>query len=67
MTIGERIDMVIQEKGLTNRQAAELLGMRENLLSMYKYDARPMPLKTFIKFCKVFNVDANWLIGKGEI
>jgi DNA-binding Xre family transcriptional regulator len=66
MTIGEKIDIVLQQKDLNNRQAAKMLGLRENLLSMYKYDARPMPLKTFIKFCKTFDVDANWLIGKDE-
>ncbi len=66
MTIGEKIDIVLQEKGLSNREAAKMIGIRENALSMYKYDARPMTLNMFTRFCKTFDVDANWLIGKDE-
>ena len=66
MTMGEKIDIVLQDRGIDNRRAAKLLGTRENLLSMWKYDERPMPLRHVIRFCKEFNLDANWFLGLEE-
>lgn len=62
MTIGERLDIVLQDKGLSNRQAAKIMGISPQRVSQYKWDARLIPTQTVIKFCKEFNVDANWLL-----
>lgn len=61
-TLGGRIELVMRSQGLNNRNFAKSLGINEQCLSQYKYDARPMPTKTIIKLCTLYNVDANWLL-----
>ena len=62
-TMGGRIEIIMNEQGLNNREMAKIIGTTDNALSMYRYDTRLMPTKTVIKFCKAFGVDANWLLG----
>lgn len=61
-SLGLRIERVQLDKGLTNREFSRILGVRENLMSGYKYDVKMPPLRTIIKICKEFDVDANWLL-----
>ena len=65
-TMGGRIEFVMNEQGLNNRDMANMLDISEVALSMYRYDTRLMPTKTVIKFCKAYGVDANWLLGVKE-
>ena len=66
-TLGGRIELVMTKQGLNNRKFAKSLGIKEQCLSQYRYDARLMPTKTIIKLCSIYNVDANWLLLGKEI
>lgn len=61
-TLGYRISQVQEDLGYTNREFSKYLGVKESLMSEYKYDVKVPPLKTIIKICTIFGVDANWLI-----
>ena len=61
-TLGMRIEKVQLDNGLKNVAFAKSVNCNHAAMSMYKMDSRIPPLHTIMNICKVYNVDANWLL-----
>lgn len=59
----ERLNKVLKDSGLTGAEIAKMLEIHPPTLSKYTHGKSGMSIETMYKFCKVFNVDANWLLG----
>jgi hypothetical protein len=61
-TLGMRIEKVQLDNGLNNVNFAKSVNCNYTAMSMYKMDSRIPTLHTIMNICKVYNVDANWLL-----
>ena len=55
MTLGEKIRQVRLERGLTQKQLAETVGIRQTVLSEYENGKRRITPKMAEKFAKALN------------
>lgn len=62
----ERFRQVLKDSGLTGAEISKLLGIHPPTLSKYIHGTSGMSLETLYRFCKTFNVSADWLLGLGE-
>ena len=65
-TFVERFNKVIQETNLSGAEISKLLGIHPPTLSKYIHGTSGMSLETLYRFCKVFNVSADWLLGLSD-
>ena len=63
MIIGKRLKELRSEKGLTQKEVAEQLGISSTCYSGYEQGYREPDLKTLIKLCKFFEVSTDYLLG----
>ena len=63
MVKGERLKNLRKEKGLTQSQLGELIGVKKSVICLYELELRNPTLESIIKLCEIFNVDADYLIG----
>lgn len=66
MTLGEKIKMLRQKKGLTQAQLADLLFLKQNAISAYEKDVNQPSLEMIKKMATIFNVSADYLLGIDE-
>ena len=52
------------ERGISQRQAAETLGISQALLSHYENGVREPGLNFVVKACDFYNVSADFLLGR---
>ena len=69
MTIGERLKML--RGNLSQREAANRVGMKQQLWRIYECDESAPGAKLIMKICETFGCKADWLLGltreKGHI
>ena len=53
-----------RERGLSQRQAAAMLGVSQALLSHYETDAREPKLDFVIKICDFYSVTTDYILGR---
>ena len=53
-----------REKGLSQRQAANELGISQALLSHYENDAREPKLEFLIRVCDYYTVTTDYILGR---
>ena len=58
------LSLLRQEKGVSQRTAAEALGISQALLSHYENGAREPGLVFVVKACDYYNVSADFLLGR---
>ena len=56
--------MLRQERGISQRQAANALGVSQALLSHYENGLREPGLNFVVKACDFYNVSADYFIGR---
>lgn len=61
-----RIREIRQKLGLTQSNFAKAIGTTKNQLSKYETGTQDTPTKIIIAVCKVFEVNANWLLGLSD-
>lgn len=61
-----RIREIRQKVGLTQSDFAKTIGTTKNQLSKYETGTQETPVKIIIAVCKVYAVNANWLLGLSE-
>lgn len=67
MTIGERISKELHDKGMTQRELAEKVGISEVSISRYVNEGRqPMPM-ALGQIAKALGVTTDYLIGIDEV
>ena len=65
---GERIKKLRKEKGLTQQQLGELLGVQKSAIAKYENGRVPnLKKETLTKLAEIFNVSPNYLLGIDEI
>ncbi len=61
--MGERLKLLRIEKGLTQKQVAEIIGLTVKGYNFYELNLREPPIDTLKKLCKLFNVSSDYLLG----
>ncbi|KXG73829.1 helix-turn-helix domain-containing protein [Thermotalea metallivorans] len=67
MTFGQRLSILRKEKGLTQSQLAEVLGVSRGTIGMYEIDKRDPDTSTLEKLSNYFNVSVDYLLGRTDI
>lgn len=68
MTLGERIKKVRKEKDLTQQQFCNLIGFKQNSISLVESGKRNISDQAIKSICREFNVSEEWLrTGDGEM
>lgn len=66
-TLGERMKLLIREKGLEQQEVAESLGMKTSTFNGYIGNKREPSIENLIKFAGYFNVSIDYLIGHSDV
>ena len=66
MTYAERIRELREDKDLTQRQIADMLGVAQTTYSQYELSKRSMPIDYLIALCRYYNVSADYILGIGS-
>lgn len=67
MNFGERLRIIRTERGLSQRQIAEALGVSVNSISQYENGKRFPDEKTIVGLCEFFKVSADYLFGLSDL
>ena len=63
MMYQERIRGLREDKDLTQKQIADMLGIAQTTYSQYELNKRPMPVEYLIALCKYYKVSADYILG----
>lgn len=66
MTLGERIVTVRKNKGITQKDFADRLGISPTRLNYWEKDKRSPPVQMLNKIAEILDVDSDYLIGRKE-
>lgn len=65
--LGERLKELRQERGLTQKQLAEQLGLHSVTYLHYEKDQHEPPLALLADFAKFFDVSVDYLLGLTDL
>ena len=65
-TFGERLAQLRKERGVTQKQIAELLGVAHRTAQHYEYMEREPSIEQLTKLADFFNVSVDFLIGRTD-
>lgn len=63
MTYNERLKGLREDKDLTQKQIADLLGVASPTYSQYERGTRSMPIEYLIILCKFYHKSADYILG----
>lgn len=66
-TLGQRLKLLVKEKGLEQQEVAGLLGLKTSTFNGYTGDKREPSIKYLIKFAEYFGVSIDYLAGYSDI
>ncbi|MDE7264800.1 MAG: helix-turn-helix domain-containing protein [Clostridia bacterium] len=66
LNISERLSELMNERGISNKELAEILGVAQNSVARWKRGARYMRLPQFIAIADYFNCSLDFLAGRSE-
>lgn len=58
-----RMKEIREEKGLKQKDVAEMLGVTKGSYSMWECGADTIPLRRLNQFCNLFNVSIDYIVG----
>ncbi|NLC77487.1 MAG: helix-turn-helix transcriptional regulator [Clostridia bacterium] len=64
MELGQRLKRLRMQKGMTQEQLAEVIGISRSALSMYELNQREPDLSTLIAIADYFSVSTDYLLGR---
>jgi transcriptional regulator with XRE-family HTH domain len=64
---GERLNEILNLKGIRQIDLADKINMAQNTMSQYITDIREPDLEKFVKICKALDVSADKLLGLDPI
>ena len=67
MVKGDRLKALRKEKGLTQSQLGELIGVKKSVICLYERELRNPTIESIVALCQIFNVDADYLIGNDTL
>lgn len=66
-TLGQRLKLLVKEKGLEQQEVAVLLGLKTSTFNGYAGDKREPSIKYLVKFAEYFGVSIDYLTGYSDI
>ena len=66
-TLGTRLRLLREEKGLGQKEIGGLLGVKGSSIGKYEYDQRTPSPKAINKLADYFQVSADFLLGRSDI
>ena len=63
---GQRIKELREEKNLTQKQLADILGTKQQYLSRIEREQGGLSVELIIKICTYFKVTADYLLGMSD-
>lgn len=63
---GERLRELRIERGLTQKQLAEKLGLTQKNVSKYELEKLDLNTETIVKICNFFECSADYLLGMSD-
>ncbi|WP_425622938.1 helix-turn-helix domain-containing protein [Brevibacillus borstelensis] len=66
MTLGDKLKSLREQRGWTQSQAAERLGISSQVVSNYERDYRSPDKETLSRIAKVYNCSLDWLLGVAD-
>ena len=61
--IEERIRDLRERNMFTQRELADMMGVSRNLICLWENGYANIALKQIIKFCKIYNVSLDYILG----
>ncbi|WP_144559523.1 helix-turn-helix domain-containing protein [Shouchella miscanthi] len=62
-TFGERLAYIRKRHNLYQYEVADKLGIHKVTYANYEQDKRQMDYATLVRFCEIFNVSSDFLLG----
>ncbi len=59
----DRIRDLREARRLTQRQIADVLGIRQQVYSKYELGVRSLPIEHLMKLCRFYEASADWILG----
>lgn len=59
----DRIRELREDHDMTQRQVAEILGIKQQVYSTYELGFRSLPIEHLIKLCRYYGTSADWILG----
>jgi Predicted transcriptional regulators len=66
-TLGQRLKLLVKEKGMEQQEVAELLGLKTSTFNGYAGDKREPSIKYLKEFAEYFDVSIDYLTGYSDI
>ncbi|MNI62461.1 HTH-type transcriptional regulator ImmR [compost metagenome] len=66
VTVGEKLKMLREQRGWTQTQAADKLGVSSQVISNYERDYRSPDKETLSKIAVIYNRSLDWILGVTE-
>ncbi|MBQ8804506.1 MAG: helix-turn-helix transcriptional regulator [Tyzzerella sp.] len=66
MVYPERIRALREDKDLSQKQIADMLGVAQTTYSQYELYKRPMPIEYLVALCKYYNVSSDYILGLSD-
>lgn len=63
MEYNEKLRMLREKKGLTQKELAFILKTSQQYYGKYEKGIRPLPIDHLVTLCKFYNISADWLLG----
>ena len=63
-SVGERLKRIRKENKYTQDMLANRLDLEPSAISKYETDRVPIPQEYIIKICDIFNISADYLLGR---
>lgn len=63
MIKGERLRKLRKEKGLTQCELGEMIGVKKSIICLYEKEKRNPSIESMIDFVQIFGVSADYLLG----
>lgn len=64
MTFGERLRLLRQQKGLSQRQLARRMFVEQKTINNYENKGRLPTVQHLLRLCDALEVSADWLLGR---
>ncbi len=62
----DRIRDLREERRLTQKKIAEVLGIRQQVYSKYELGVRSLPIEHLMKLCRFYKASADWILGLAD-
>ncbi len=55
-----------EDNDLTQQQVADILGTSQTMYARYERGANQLPIHHLLKLCELYNVSADYILGRKE-